>query len=570
MSGIAGVWGDGDIRAMTDALAHRGPDDHGFHEDGALKLGIRRLGVIDLVTGHQPIRNEDSTLWIVHNGEIFNYRELRRELEPRHTFYTDGDTEVIVHAYEEWGRDCLRRFMGMFAFALWDGRELFIARDRLGEKPLYYCADGKRFLFASEVKALLTEVPAEPVVDEEYQVFEAPLLGNTMFKNIRSLEPGCSMVVRDRHPAVTRYWDIEPYDGPERKESEYVEELRWLLRDAVRLRLRSDVPLGVFLSGGLDSSLIACLAKPEKVFSCRFALGERYDEFDYARIVARHVGAEHLVIEPTAEDFRAGFPQVIYHLDYPIATPSSIAEFALGRLAKPHVKVVLGGQGADEIFGGYVRYLLMLEEARIAEVPILKSYLPLARHFWSERMFRPHGERYFDLVKRGDDPSGRVFALFSGLFEKQRSLVDRMGYTDLKLTFPSLITMNDKAAAAVGLENRTPFLDHRIVEFAFRLPMEMKVRGFTTKYILREAARGIVPDAVIDREDKKGLVVPVNRWFDHELRGWITGLIDSLSKRNLPVKPGGSRGEFDRARYAAVSLELWLRIFKDRSVPLGA
>lgn len=570
MCGIAGIWGEGDIRAMTDTLTHRGPDDHGYYEDGSLKLGIRRLNVIDLVTGHQPIHNEDSKIWIVYNGEIFNYRELRKELEPKHAFYTKSDTEVIVHAYEEWGRDCLRRFIGMFAFALWDGTELFIARDRLGEKPLYYCRDGNRFLFASEIKALLTEVPAEPVVDEEYQVFEAPLLGNTMFRNIRSLEPGCFMVVRDGNPVITRYWDIEPFDGPARTESEYIEELRWLLQDSVRLRLRSDVPLGVFLSGGLDSSLIACLARPQKVFSCRFPLGERYDEFSYASLVAKTIGAEHFVIEPTAEDFRRDFPRVLYHLDHPIATPSSIAEFALARLAKPHVKVVLGGQGADEIFGGYVRYLLMLEEARLAAAPFLKNYVPLARYFWSERMFRDQCERYFELVKRGDDPSGRIFALFRGIFEKQRGLIDRMGYTDLKLTFPSLITMNDKAVAAVGLENRTPFLDHRIVEFAFRLPPDMKVRGYTTKYILRMAARGIVPDAVIDREDKKGLVVPVNRWFDNELGEWSRGLLDSFSKRNLPLNRGSSRGEYDRTRYAAVSLELWLRTCVDHGMPRGA
>ncbi|MDD5556342.1 MAG: asparagine synthase (glutamine-hydrolyzing) [bacterium] len=571
MCGIAGIWGEGDIRAMTECLAHRGPDDHGYHEDGALKLGVRRLNVIDLVTGHQPIRNEDGTIWIVHNGEIFNYRELRKELEPKHRFYTKTDTEVIVHAYEEWGRDCLARFIGMFAFAVWDGRELFIARDRLGEKPLYYCRHGRRFLFASEIKALLREVPAEPVIDEEYLVFETPLLGNTMFRDIRSLEPGCCMVVRDGEPAVSRYWEIEPFDGPRRREADYVEELRWLIGDSVRLRLRSDVPLGVFLSGGLDSSLIACLARPEKVFSCRFPLGDRYDEFSYAAMVARAIGAEHLVIEPTAEDFRRDFPRVLYHLDHPIATPSSIAEFALARLAKPHVKVVLGGQGADEIFGGYVRYLLMLEEARLAEAPILRSYLPLARHFWSERMFRDPCERYFDLVRRGDDPSGRILGLFRGIFERQRSLIDRMGYTDLKLTFPSLITMNDKAVAAVGLENRTPFLDHRIVEFAFRLPPEMKVRGFTTKHILREAARGIVPDAVIEREDKKGLVVPLNRWFDGELGEWCRELADSLARRGVAVpRGGGGRGEFDRSRYAAISLELWLRTFFGGAPPPGA
>ncbi|MEM3101546.1 MAG: asparagine synthase (glutamine-hydrolyzing) [Candidatus Nitrosotenuis sp.] len=568
MCGIAGIWGNGDIKAMTQILKHRGPDDEGYYEGSDIKLGIRRLSVIDLETGHQPIHNEDETVWVVFNGEIFNYIELRDELEKKgHRFYTKSDTEVIVHAYEEYGIDCLQKFIGMFAFAIWDTRKknLFIARDRLGEKPLYYYWKNNLFLFASEIKSIVRQIDAEPDLDEDFWVFETAVNGKTLFRDIFELLPASYMIYDGQKLAIKKYWDIPNGFDTYHKESYYIEKLRWLIEDAVKLRLRSDVPVGVYLSGGIDSAAIACIAKPDKVFSCRYPYGEKYDEYHYAQLLADYIGAEHFVVQPTSQDFKEEFPKIIWHLDQPIATPSPISEFMLARLASKHVKVVLGGQGADEIFGGYVRYVIMLEEDRLSKVPILKNYIPLMKFFWSEDMFDDPEKRYFDMIKRAEPKSNSLINFYKECFRKGSTLIDRMGICDLNITFPSLITMNDRAAAAYGLENRTPFLDHRIVEFAFQLPPEFKVKDYQTKYVLRQAMRGIVPDEIINRQDKKGLAVPIYHWFNNDLKDWVNSLKSSLLKRGIrsPLTLN-NRGEFDRRDYSSISLEIWYRIFIDR------
>ncbi len=572
MCGIAGLWGKGDISAATEILYHRGPDDSGTASPGPVSLGNRRLKVIDLKTGQQPMTNEDGTLTLVFNGMIFNYRELRKELEGRHEFRSQSDTEVILHAFEEWGEKCLDRFIGMFAFALWDGKELFLARDRMGEKPLYYALPRSplRFAFASEIKSLLTLLDAEPELDDEYGAFETSVGDRTLFRGILTLPPGCYLRYDGRNVRVRRYWEVPSSDGPYEKEEYYVEKLRWLLEDAVKLRLRSDVPVGVFLSGGLDSSLIACLARPDVVFSCRYPYGERYDEFEHARAVARHVRARQVVIQPTAEDFRADYPRILWHLDQPIATASSIGEFSLARAASQHVKVVLGGQGADECFGGYVRYLLMTAEQDLGNREELRHYLSLARFFWNPGMFGDYPRRYYQLIRRGGGKREAGLETVRDAFSRHVHLVDQIGRTDIEISLPSLITMNDRAAAAWGLENRTPFLDHRIVELAFQIPPELKVRDMEQKVILRKVARGLVPDSVIDRKDKKGLIVPIQLWLEKDLRGWAEGLLASLKKRPFYQKvprEGASRGEFDRRLYSLLSLELWYRHVL--SVPRG-
>ncbi len=565
MCGIAGIWGEeGDIRRMTRLLEHRGPDEEGFHESGPVSLGCRRLIVIDPHGGQQPIYNEDHSLAVVFNGLIFNYPELRQELETLgHRFRSAADTEVIVHAYEEWGEQCLQRFNGMFALALHDGRRLWLARDRMGEKPLYYHLHGQRLVFASEIKSILAEVETQPEFSEEFLVFETPTGDRTLFRDIHVLEPGHTLSWDGRRLSISPYWSLPQGEHEVRSEDQYVEELRWLLEDAVRIRLRSDVPLGAFLSGGLDSSLITCLARPEVVFSCRFPHGETYDESRYAALVARHTGARHQVIEPGPEAFRAFYPRILHHLDQPAATASSIAEFSLAALASRHVKVVLGGQGADELFGGYVRYLLMLEEQRLGQCGELRNYHPLVRYFWREEMFEEPYRRYHHMIRRGDASDNSTLEKVERLFGNRRHLIDQMGACDISISLPPLITMNDRAASAFGLENRTPFLDHRIVEFAFRLPPEMKVRELTTKYILRRAARGIVPDAVIDRTDKLGLVVPIAAWFNNDLCSWVRQLDQAFGRRAvsglLPHTAVRSRGEFDRTLYSRISTELWLR-----------
>jgi asparagine synthase (glutamine-hydrolysing) len=564
MCGIAGIYGTGDIRAMTRSLAHRGPDDEGVYESGPVKLGARRLAVIDLASGHQPLSTADGKCWITYNGELFNYLELRQELEAAgHRFLTRSDTEVVVAAYQAWGAGCLDRFIGMFAFAIWDGGRLFLARDRFGEKPLYYCRQPQRFLFASEIKALLVEVDPEPCVDDRFPVMEAALEPDTLFRGIVALEPAHYLIFDGVDVVVRRYWSLPEGPLETRPPSDLVEELRALIADAVRLRMRSDVPVGLFLSGGLDSSLLAGLARPPKIFTCHLPYGSAFDESAYASVMAETLEAERHVVSVTAQDFERDYPKVIWHLEQPIATTSSIAEFALARLASRHVKVAIGGQGADEAFGGYVRYLLLVEERRLAEAPMLREYQPLARVLWGDDVFGLPADRYFQLIRRGVGADEAIRARVRSIFARKGSLVDHMGAADFALTFPSLITMNDRAAAAFGVENRTPFLDHRVVEFAFRLPMALKIDGWKTKAILRQVARGIVPDAIVDRPDKKGLGVPVGRWLTGELKDWARELSESLSRRGIELTPTANRGLFDRTLFTRVSLELWFRTFID-------
>jgi len=563
MCGIAGSFGPADIRRMTATLTHRGPDDEGFFADGPVQFGARRLAIIDLTTGHQPLSTTDGSHWITYNGELFNYLEIRVELEGLgFQFKTTSDTEVVVTAYKAWGARCLDRFIGMFAFAIWDGREIFIARDRLGEKPLYYWTQGDRFLFASEIKALLVEVTPEVAIDDRFPVLETVLEPDTLFRGIRALEPGCHLVFDGRTATVRRYWSIPegPIDG--RSASDLTEELCFLLTDAVRLRLRSDVPVGLFLSGGLDSSLLAAMARPAKTFTCHLPYGPAYDELNYAQLMAEAIGSEMHTVTVTPEDFRRDFPRVIWHLEQPIATTSSIAEFALARLARQHVKVAIGGQGADEAFGGYVRYALLAEEERMGASPLFRDYHPLARLLWGPQVFGPPADRYFRLIQRGvgsEAPLEEARRIFS----RPGSLVDHMGAVDFRMTFPSLITMNDRAAAAFGVENRTPLLDHRLIEFAFRLRPELKLNAGQTKVILRQASRGLVPDAIIDRPEKKGLGVPVGRWLQNELKDWAAELTRSLERRGIRLNAAQERGEFDRTLFTRVSLELWFRTFID-------
>ncbi len=563
MCGIAGVYGRGDIRSMTRRLTHRGPDDEGFYEDGPVQLGARRLAVIDVAGGHQPLATADGSHWITFNGELFNYLELRAELEKKgQVFRTQSDTEVVVNAYREWGPACLDRFIGMFAFAVWDGCQLFLARDRMGEKPLFYALRGERFLFASEIKALLVEIPAEPAVDDSFPVLEAAIEPDTLFRGIHALLPGHYLVFDGQRVTTHQYWSIPEGPVDSRPLEELAEELEALLRDAVRLRLRSDVPVGLFLSGGLDSSLLAALARPEKVFSCRLPYGAPFDEERHARTMAESIETEQHWTTVTPEDLRRDLPRVLWHLEQPIATTSSVAEFALARLARDHVTVALGGQGADEAFGGYVRYVLMTEEERLGQAPLLTQYHPLARVLWGAEVFGPPAERYFRLLRRGAG-SDAVARRLAVLFQRRGSLVDRRGASDFALTFPSLITMNDRAAAAHGLENRTPFLDHRVIEFAFRLPQAAKIDGFRTKVVLSRVARRLLPESIAERADKQGLGVPVNRWLREDLRDWAMELTTSLDRRGIRLAPMADRGQFDRTLFTKVCLELWFRTFID-------
>lgn len=573
MCGIVGVYGAGGLEPMLRAIQHRGPDEEGRYlaRNDTLQIGIRRLNIIDLVTGSQPIHNEDGRLHIVYNGEVFNYLELRRELENYgHHFYTQSDTEVVLHAYEQWGLDCFSHFIGQWALCITDDRKLLLCRDRMGEKPLYYAKGDGWFAFASEIKALHPRFTGGPRIPMEFWVFESAPEGETLFENVRELPPA-SYLIYDCETGdlqIDTYWAIKANEYDNRSEDDLAEELRALIEDAVRLRLRSDVPWGVALSGGVDSAAIACIAKPDVVFSVRFPLGPKFDELSYAEMVAQSIGAEHHVMTPDHETMRETLEGVIWSLDQPVATASPFADFVLAHAASQRVKVLLGGQGSDECFGGYTRYLVMQAELMLKAQPELANYHSMMRYFWGPELFGPPPERYFKLIRRDyRQEFDRLVAQVWNHFDRCLDPISGMGLTDLHLTLPPLITMNDRSAAAFGIENRSPFLDHRLVEFGFRLRPELKIKNFTTKYLLRKALRGIVPDAVLDRQDKKGLVVPFVPWLigrDAPLNEWCGDLFMSLLRRQLPTLPQlgtKARGEFDRRVYTAMTLELWFRRF---------
>jgi len=567
MCGIVGLWGEGDIRRMADRLSHRGPDGEGFYIGNKVKLGARCLKIIDRASDNQPLYNEDKTISVVLNGEIYNYLELKRELKD-HIFKTDTDTEVIVHAYEEFGIDCVKRFNGSFAFAIWDGSRLILGRDRLGQKPLYYYHKNGRFIFASEIKGILSEIETVPNLTEDLFVFETALGQETLFRDVYSVPKASLLIFDGTDIAIRNYWNIDPHYATDLDEQGCIDKLRWLIQDAVKLRLGGDVPIGVFLSGGIDSSLISCLARPSHIFTCHYDLGEDFDELRYAKLMAKDIGAEHHIVHPTSFDFQKYYEKIIWYLDQPIATASTLSAFLLAKEASRFVKVVLNGEGADELFSGYVRYLLMLTEERLANVPELKNYRSLARYFWDNRMFGELSERYFDLTKRGVPGTKGPLERIKAIFSRHRNLLNSMSACDIEITLPSLLMMGDRVSSAFGLENRSPYLDYRIVEFAFSLPPEMKIKEYQTKYILRKVARGIVPDEIIDRSDKKGLITPVSQWFSKDLYEWSNVLISSFKERGIDIRQQRSRGEFDRYLYTLVSLELWYRIFIENKAPM--
>ena len=560
MCGIAGVFGPGNVQAMLETLKHRGPDSQGVFYQEPVQLGATRLAILDLKNGDQPMTNQRGTLTVVHNGEIYNFEELRQLLEQKgYTFQTQSDTEVILASYEEWGTECLHRFNGMFAFAIWDSekRRLMLARDRMGVKPLYWSLVQNRLLFASEAKAILKEFPSSPELEHSFYNFECPLFEKTLFKDIQMLLPGHFLLFDGERLKIEQYWNIPQHSTSKITLEEAVEELHWLICDSVKLRLKSDVPLGVFASGGIDSAILASLSNTKFLYTCNYPLGAPYDESEYWAVLESYLNINGVQVRPQPEDLEQFLQSIIYYLDSPIATASSLSEFMLAKRAAQDVKVVLGGQGADEIFGGYVRYMVMLSENQ--KDKIFQNYSHLIQFANPAPSGSSFSERYFNLSNRG--LRNGLGDFFQPYFSTGRSRIDEMGLCDMDFVLPSLLTMNDRAAAHVGIENRTPFLDYRIVEFAFRLPQQMKIQNGVTKFILREASKGIIPEQIRTRPDKKGLVTPAPLWLNHELRGWASHLSERLHKRGIVWPEPKSRGEFDRYLYSKICLELWFQNF---------
>ncbi|PYS82036.1 MAG: asparagine synthase (glutamine-hydrolyzing) [Acidobacteria bacterium] len=601
---------------MCRVIAHRGPDDQGMMvtKDG-VALGMRRLSIIDLAGGHQPLSGCGGSATIVFNGEVYNFRELRRELEARgHRFATHSDTEAIVHAFEEYGEACVDHLRGMFVFAIWDERErrLFVARDRAGKKPLYYTVTPRgAFVFGSELKSLLEhdevgrEINAEAL--DAYLTLGYVPEPLSIFRDIHKLPPGHHLTFADGRVTIKSYWDFryEPVKEA-RGEEEYIEELRGLLDEAVRIRLVADVPLGAFLSGGVDSSTVVGLMarhtnRPVKTFSIGFH-EDSYNELKYARLAAERFGTEHVefIVTPDICDI---VDELVWHFDEPFADSSAIPTYMVSKLAREHVKVVLSGDGGDELFAGYTRYVTDSRRSGFARLPRflrqgvmrpLSARLPhgaRGRNYLHNVALDPV-ERYLDSVSvftklnrlslytedfRRLLPAGDLVALsFQGHAANVRTgeALDKLLYIDSKTYLPGdILTKVDRMSMAASLEARVPLLDHKLIEFVTRIPAALKMRGLETKHVFKRAVRDLVPAEILDRP-KQGFGVPIEQWINHQLRGRIRETLgETRARQRGYVEPRyvqtlldeHERGRRDHSTqlWALFMLELWHRTFVD-------
>ena len=610
------------IRKMCQVVRHRGPDDEGIHVDqsgeGRISLGLghRRLSIIDLETGHQPMTNEDQSAWIVANGEVYNFQELARDLKARgHVFRTRTDTEVILHLYEEKGSDCLPDLRGMYAFAIWDKRQrqLFLARDRLGQKPLFYSAGKERFIFASDLKSILQVPGVKREVDPEaidaflsLQYIPSP---GTIFPDIKKLPPAHYLIWRDGRINIKRYWDLSFREKTRLKESECLEKISELARESTKMRLISDVPLGAFLSGGVDSTLVVGLAagltkEPVKTFSIGFP--ERtHNELRYARLAGKrhHTDYREFLVKPEAAEV---LPQLVWHYGEPFGDSSALPTYYVAKVTSEFVKVALNGDGGDESFGGYARYRAVKLAGYYDRLPpVMRKVLP--------RWF-PGGPNLPRLLRRAKRFQGALslpppvrYARWIGIFDEERKrniysagmrarveplqgishllsayeradgpdFLDRTFYVDITTYLPgALLVKMDVATMANSLEARAPFLDHKLMEFAATLPSSWKLRGMHTKYILKKALGELLPPE-IRRRPKMGFGVPIGNWFRTDLKQYVRDiLLDPRARQRGYFEPkmverllsehfSGYPHEY--RLWALLNLELWHRIFIDRS-----
>jgi asparagine synthase (glutamine-hydrolysing) len=570
MCGICGILhlnnepvADDLLREMTAVLEHRGPDDYGFFREGGLGLGFRRLSIIDLAGGHQPMANEDGTVQVIFNGEIYNFQELRTELKQQgHIFSTRSDTEVIVHGYETWGEEVVCRLNGMFAFAVWDTRRkrLLLARDRLGIKPLFYVRRQQTLAFASEIKSLLLLPGFVPQINPRgvFEYFSQHFVPGaaTIYQEICKLKPGELLLAQDQQVQIREYWRPQVRLGPERRLHDWCEELQWRLKESVERQLVADVPLGVFLSGGIDSSAVtAAMAdaghREIRTFNVGFDV-PKYDETRFAQQVSRHLGTEHETFRVTA-DAAELLPKLLWHLDEPLADATIIPTYLLSQATRRRVTVALSGEGGDELFAGYTQYQGMVLNRRLARLPsgvcqaltAVAANMPafgLARvGYWKHRVERVLASSCYPLFE-GYTRKVAFFSpeehqqLFSHDFQAQtadfpylESLwtvprdypeeepISQALLTDLKVYLPDhLLVKVDRMSMACSLEVRVPFLDHTLVEFALSLPMSLKMKGMRTKYLLRRALTPWLPRQILNRR-KRGFNPPLEFWLQRRL-----------------------------------------------------
>jgi asparagine synthase (glutamine-hydrolysing) len=609
------------LAAGLERIRHRGPDGIGtwVAEDGRVGLGHVRLSIIDIAGGEQPMRSGDGRYTIIYNGEIYNYIELRNELREC-AFHTRSDTEVVLNAYRRWGANCLSRLRGMFAFAIWDAAEqkLFLARDRFGIKPLYWAETPAGLYFASEVKALLPfleERKVNKAALSDYFTFQFCLGEKALMHGVHQLPAAHYAVVAfGEMPHPERYWEVHyniDYDHTERW---FTNRLAELMDDSIRMHLRADVEVGSYVSGGTDSSLLAALARPMcqgdrfRIFNGRFLDGPDFDESRYAEALAVEQDMLLHVVDISEQDFVDNIEKVIWHLDQPTAGPGSFPQYMVSRKVGEHIKVVLGGQGGDETFGGYARYLVayfeqcikgaiegtltngnfvVTYESIIPNLQTLMQYKPMLREFWKEGLFEERDKRYWRLVNRANTFGGMLapgvidqaasFEEFGKIFwgknVGKESYFDSMTHFDFKTLLPALLHVEDRMSMAHGVESRVPFLDHPLIEFAATIPADIKFQGGELKRLLRVVFSGRLPKAIVKRKDKMGFPVPLNLWLKRGgvARDFIGDLFGSEKARTRPYLNGklcvdavlDSQGAYGRNLWALLSLELWHRQFLD-------
>ncbi|OGS17877.1 MAG: asparagine synthase (glutamine-hydrolyzing) [Elusimicrobia bacterium RIFOXYA2_FULL_50_26] len=608
------------LRAMCNSLAHRGPDDEGIHIGRHAALGMRRLSIIDIKTGNQPIYNEDKTVTVICNGEIYNFKQLRAELEKSgHRFYTNSDVEVIVHLYEERGTGLLQSLRGMFAFAIFDSKKnlLFLARDRIGKKPLVYTKNDGHLVFASEIKSLLEFPGIEKSVNREaidlyltYQYVPSPL---SAFNNIFKLPPAHFLICNaDGSTRIERYWNVDFTTKSNFSAREWEERVIDKLNEATRLRMISDVPLGAFLSGGIDSSAVVALmaagsSTPVKTFSIGFK-EEDYSELKYAAQVARHVGSDHheLIVEPGTVDI---LPKLAWHYNEPFGDSSALPSYYVARETRRYVTVALNGDGGDESFAGYLRYRAFVLSKAVAPVaktlsaPLLPASSFLLKHTSNANVRRLLNRLNIFLSAMNEPPARRNLRWHS-IFNDERKAalysadmrnlldgkncsshlenlfigapanndIDRLLYTDIMSYLPEcLLVKMDIASMANSLEARSPFLDHELIELAAHMPAGLKLHGLTGKYILKKALRNMLPAAILNRK-KMGFAIPVHHWFRGDLKNYISDILlspqflqrnyfDKNAVERLIKEHNQGAAEHGYRLWSLLMLELWHRAY---------
>jgi asparagine synthase (glutamine-hydrolysing) len=608
------------LRAMLGEIRHRGPDDDGIYTAPQIGLGHRRLSIIDLNSGHQPLSNEDGSIWVVFNGEIYNYRELREYLRSKgHVFKTQTDTEVIVHLYEEFGLDFVEKLRGMFAIALWDEnrRTLVLLRDRVGIKPIYYYLTDNCIVFGSEIKAVIADPAvkrelAVPMIDRFLTFFYMPG-EETLFRNLNKLAPGSLLVVKEGKPSIRKYWDLSFRETPDSALGfdDAKQRLLELLEDTVKLHMISDVPVGFLLSGGVDSTAILSLAvgktnQPLHSFTIGFSDASVADERPFARLAAKQFGTEHHEMTITSKDFSDFLPKYVWHMEEPVCEPPAVALYYLSQLAKNYVKVLLSGEGGDEAFAGYSNYrnLTWLERSKTCFGPLnglIGRSLSTANHLLNSEKIRkysplmglPLDEYYYGRTSNpfrffNQEASQLYSPDFARVADKKLSTeavrryfrngipdthLSKMLYIDTKTWLPDdLLLKADKITMANSIELRVPFLDHKFLEFAASLPENYKLRGFTTKHIAKEAFRERVPNEILTRK-KAGFPVPYESWLRNDLRDWVSQiLLDKKTEERGYFKKGSIEklismdslsGGYSKEIFSLVALELWHRAFLD-------